>query len=158
MKNNIGHDTLEPDVDYESPDGTNRYCIKIDDYYDNIWQEMLEIDGTIIYYQNEFEAVSKVINPILADGIWFYSSIDAEESLCPLDRRREILKMMRRSMNLSKYGITDFQEFKTMIENIDPFAFYVFTEVLYKTNMIIYNGLRNTESLRALEERVDLLK
>lgn len=158
MKNNIYHDCLDPDLDYESPDGMNRFRTRTTDYYDDIWQEMIVIDGTALESQKEFETVSSVINPKQAAAIYWHSSMDAEDCVYPLERRHEILKMMWGSNNLSKYDIKDFQEFQAMIENIDPFAFYVFTEVLYKTNMVIYNGLWYTESLRALEERVDLLK
>jgi len=158
MKNDINNTNLDPDLDYESPDGMNRFRIETDDYYDDIWQEMIVIDATAQEFHNEFETVRKVINPKQAAALYWHSSMDAEDCVYPLERRHEILKMMWGSDNLLKYDITDFNEFRTLIENIDPFAFYVFTEVLYKTNMVICNGLWHTESLRALEERVDLLK
>lgn len=158
MKNKINNDILDPEIDYESPDGLNRFRTETDDYYDDIWQEMIMIDGSTLEFHKEFVSASKVFNPMQAAGLWFHTSIEAEESINPLDRRHEILKMMWGSKYLSKYDIPDFQEFKAMIENIDPFAFYVFTEVLYKTNMILYHGLGNTMSLEDLEAKLELLK
>jgi hypothetical protein len=145
-------------LDYESQDGMNRFRRRTDDYYDDIWQEMMVLDGTALEFQKEFEDVCKVINPKQAAALYWHSSMDAEDCVYPLERRHEILKMMWRSDYLSIYDINDFREFKTMIENLDPFAFYVFTEVLYKTNMILYHGLGNSEPLRALEEQVESLK
>ena len=158
MNNDIHHEPLDSDLDYEYPDGMNRFRAETDDYYDDIWHEMIVIDGTAQEFHNEFEIVSSVINPKQAAALYWHSSMDAEDCVYPLERRHEILKMMWGSNNLSKYDIQDFQEFRTLIENIDPFAFYVFTEVLYKTNMILFHGFNNAERLKELEEKIELLK
>lgn len=149
---------LDPGLDYESLNGMDRFRLEPDDYYDDIWQEILVIDRGFQELQVEFEVVRKVINPMQAAALYWYSSLDAEETMCPCTRRHEILKTMRRSKSLSEYGIPDFKEFKKVIENIDPFSFYVFTEVLYRTNMTVYNGYRITESIEALDEKIKLLK
>lgn len=158
MKNEIDNANFDPDVDYEPQDGMNRVSIESDDYYDELWQEMLGVDVTISNYYKEFEIVSKVINPKQAAAIYYYSSIEAEEDSSPLNRKREILKMMWGRDNLLIYDINDFLEFRTLIENIDPFAFYVFTEVLYKTKLICHQCIENTEPLRVFEEKVEMLE
>ncbi len=158
MINEIDYTNLDPDADYEHQDGMNRFNIESNDFYDELWGEMLGVDIAIQEYCREFKTVSKAINPKQAAGIYYHSSMDAEAAIRPLDRIGEILKMMWGSDNLSKYDINDFQEFRTLIENIDPFSFYVFTDVLYMTELILYYDFDNTEPLRAFEKKVELLK
>lgn len=158
MKEEIEDTYVDPDLEYECQYGMNKPNIESDDFYDELWGEMLVIDKSIQNYLEEFKIASRAISPKQAVAIYWHSSVDAEESLCPLERRHEILNMMWGSNNLLRYGITDYQEFRKKIENIDPFSFYVFTEILYKTELIICQTIDQPEPLKAFIEKVKMLK
>lgn len=141
---------LKCKFDYEYFEREDQYCC-VPVHHEKAFYDLLK------FRINLLESFQNVLTSKELFALIYYTSFDAEEYVRPTDRKWEIIKGIRWSSELEKFGISNKAGFIELLENIDPILFYELIQILLDYQIIgycpfiehsgIYNLSKPTETI-----------
>jgi hypothetical protein len=114
------------------------YFEKEDQYYCAPVKHEKSFYSLLKFRINLLESFQNVLTSKELFALIYYTSFDAEEYVRPADRKWEIIKGIRWSSELEKFGVSNKSEFIEFLENIDPILFYELIQILLDYQIIGY--------------------
>ena len=163
--------TIECDIDYESPDGIDNCMTVIDYLHEALLNEFIELPGLMLLYpylhvySNEFSrnkwghmdifsAAQELFSPWEVIALYDYSSLLAQRTGCPIDRKIRIINSLEDSENLLEYKIIDVLVFQNKIRWMPPVLFQDFTNIIYYSGVMRYMCPEDNDKLKLFERKI----